>query len=227
VTLHGEAFLAMWHDITPAGEAEFNAWHTREHMPERVAVPGFEVGRRYVDWQLDSYRYFTLYEGRTLDVFQSAPYLARLNAPTPWSIKVQPSFLNFIRCACRTVCSAGRGFGGALLTARLDFAAHDGSVFTTEAPALVNSLSGLDGVTGVHVGLAEPSVTSVRTRETALKGLTTEGVFDGVVLVEAYGRPQLESLRPRIAELIATSGVAAAQTAVYDLAYLLFAEGAP
>jgi hypothetical protein len=226
VTLRGEAFLAMWHDITPAGEAEFNAWHTREHMPERVAVPGFEVGRRYVDWQLETYRYFTLYEGRTLDVFNSKPYLARLNAPTPWSIKVQPSFLNFIRCACRTIHTEGQGVGGALLTARLDFAA-DGAGFTTAAPELVETVSGLDGVTAVHVGLAEPAITSVRTRETELKGLTTQGQFDAVVLVEGYGRPHLEALRARVTELIATSGVAHTRTAVYDLAYVLFAEGAP
>src|SRR5215208_2640650 len=79
MTLQGTAFLAMWHDIAAAAEPEYNLWHTREHMPERLGIPGFEVGRRYVDWNLDTFRYFTLYEGRSLDVFRSAPYLARLN----------------------------------------------------------------------------------------------------------------------------------------------------
>ena len=47
MALAGRAFLAMWHDIAEAGDAEYNAWHTRQHMPERLGVPGFRVGRRY------------------------------------------------------------------------------------------------------------------------------------------------------------------------------------
>ena len=37
--LRGSAFLAIWHDIEAHGELEYDDWHTREHMPERVA-PG-------------------------------------------------------------------------------------------------------------------------------------------------------------------------------------------
>src|SRR5688500_9222934 len=102
MTLRGVAFLAMWHDVAPAGEREYNDWHTREHMPERVGIPGFLVGRRYVDWTLDTYRYFTIYEGETLATFNSQPYLARLNAPTPWTNRMQPYFRNMIRAACTT-----------------------------------------------------------------------------------------------------------------------------
>jgi len=54
-----------------------------------------------------------------------------LNAPTPWSISVQPSFRNFIRCACRVLASTGQGVGGTLLTARVDFATQPATAFTT------------------------------------------------------------------------------------------------
>ena len=33
--------MAVWHDIAEAGEAEYSAWHTNQHMPERLGVPGF------------------------------------------------------------------------------------------------------------------------------------------------------------------------------------------
>ena len=41
MTLLGQAVLAFWHDVAPGGEAEFDQWHLREHIPERLAVPGF------------------------------------------------------------------------------------------------------------------------------------------------------------------------------------------
>ena len=50
----------MWHDIAAEGEPEYNLWHTREHMPERLGIPGFDVGRRYVGLEpRTEYRYFT------------------------------------------------------------------------------------------------------------------------------------------------------------------------
>jgi hypothetical protein len=222
MTLQGSAFLAMWHDIRAEGEPEYNMWHTREHMPERVGIPGFEVGRRYVDWNLDLYRYFTLYEGRTLDVFRSDAYLTRLNAPTDWSNRIQPYFLNFIRCACQTSDTRGRGIGGALLTSRVYFTPGGASAFAACSSDLADQIDPLDGVTGVHIGVADPSVTSVKTAETELKKEAGESVFDGVVMVEGIGRRELEAIVPRVQALLTEDrGVAQAQTAVYDLAYLL------
>ena len=40
--------VAIWHDITPEGRANFYAWHGSEHMPERLGIPGFVRGRRFV-----------------------------------------------------------------------------------------------------------------------------------------------------------------------------------
>ena len=44
MALVGDAFLAMWHDIEPASWNDYMEWHTREHMPERLSIPGFTVG---------------------------------------------------------------------------------------------------------------------------------------------------------------------------------------
>jgi hypothetical protein len=224
MSLKGTAFLAMWHDIAAEGEHEYNLWHTREHMPERIGIPGFEVGRRYVNWNLTKYRYFTLYEGVALSTFNSAPYLARLNAPTDWSKRIQPYFLNFIRAAAQTVVSTGRGVGGALLTARADFTAGGQSAFLAAAADIADRLGGWDGVTGVHIGVADPDITSVKTAETQLKKEAGERVFDATVLVEGIGRRELEPLVTCVDELLTPArGVLAAESAIYDLAYLLTA----
>ena len=46
--LAGEAVIATWNGITPEGRDEFYAWHIQEHIPERVGIPGFRRGRRYL-----------------------------------------------------------------------------------------------------------------------------------------------------------------------------------
>ena len=45
--LLGRGVLAIWHTISPEGETDYWRWHDREHIPERVGVPGFLRGRRY------------------------------------------------------------------------------------------------------------------------------------------------------------------------------------
>jgi len=224
--LRGSAFLAIWHDIEEHGELEYNDWHTREHMPERVGIPGFEAGRRFVDWSLDRHRYFTLYEATTLDVLGSAAYRARLDAPTPWTHKVQPTFTNFVRAACRTATSEGRGTGGALATIRIDFAAPAArEPFVRAGGALAAEALAHHGITSVHVGIAEPSVTRTPTAESALRELTGEGVFDAVVLVDGIGRGEVARALPAIEQALApVLDEASTTAAVYDLAYALTSE---
>jgi hypothetical protein len=48
MTLKGSAFLALWNDFDPARDAEYNCWHTYEHVPERVGIEGILTGRRYI-----------------------------------------------------------------------------------------------------------------------------------------------------------------------------------
>lgn len=226
--LKGSGFLAIWHDIRAEGEPEYNLWHTREHMPERLGVPGFEVGRRWVDWNLGKHRYFTLYEARSVDVFGSEPYRARLNAPSAWSNRVQPHFTNFVRSACRTTVSIGKGIGGAIATFRLNLASAAGKgALAAGGYALAYQIMPLDGVTSVHIGMAEPAVTQVQTRESELRKLTGEDVFDAVVMIDGIGRRELERVMPKIEELLSgEAGVASKESAVYDLAYLLTSDEA-
>ena len=42
-----DMIAAFWADVEASGEADYNDWHTREHMPERCGVPGFLRGRRW------------------------------------------------------------------------------------------------------------------------------------------------------------------------------------
>ena len=224
--LKGTGFMVIWHDIHTEGEPDYNAWHTREHMPERLGVPGFERGRRGVDWNLKKHRYFTLYEARTVDVFGSEGYRARLNSPSAWTHRTMPYFANFVRSACRTAVSLGKGVGGAMATVRLTLPSPGGKAELSAASHdLAAKILPLDGVASVHIGLAESAVTHVKTSESALRTSTGEELFDAVVLVDGIGRRELERVMPRIdAAIAAHPGIGSRASAIYDLAYLLEAD---
>jgi hypothetical protein len=225
MALKGEGFMAVWHDIKSEGEEEYSLWHTYQHMPERVSTPGFEKGRRYVDWSLDKYRWFTLYEGQKLDTFNSEEYRRRLNNPTEWTTKMQPNFMNFARSACETIATNGIGIGGALATIRLNLKDGGEEMLRDKASKLVEDIAKLSGVTGAHIGWANPTVTRLKTRETELRKLTGEDVFDAVVMVDCIGRKELEPLTGKIESLLdAELPAASKETATYDLAYLLTSE---
>lgn len=110
--LEGTGVLAIWSDAAAAHEDEFNSWYTSQHLPERVGVPGFRRGRRYVKDAPGELKYFTLYETADIHVLESGPYLERLNNPTAWTRRVLPYFRNGSRLAMRVTSSAGAGIGG-------------------------------------------------------------------------------------------------------------------
>jgi len=173
--LAGHAFLALWNDIARSREPEYDRWHTKEHVPERVAVEGFLGARRYVNRMRAAHRYFTLYEVDDLAVFEHAQYTDLVQHPTPWSASMRPDFANFLRATCATRRSQGEGIGGAL--AILAFARlHDVNVDALlEAP----------GVVACHLG------------ERAGDGAATAREFDHVLLIEATERVLAEAALSR------------------------------
>ncbi|MGP8471079.1 hypothetical protein [Burkholderia sp. PR2] len=81
---HGQ--LCVWTDIDPAHEADFNAWYDREHMQERVAIPGFTHARRFRATDGGPRKYLALYVTDTLDVFRSDAYRRAFTRQTAWSL---------------------------------------------------------------------------------------------------------------------------------------------
>lgn len=90
-------FLAIWSDVDPADETDYLHWLTREHVQERLSVPGFLAARVFRAEAGDRGRFLIFYRLRDAGVIGSEAYLARLNAPTPWSQKIMPKLKNFMR----------------------------------------------------------------------------------------------------------------------------------
>lgn len=98
------ALLALWNDVEPALDAEYNDWHAREHVPERLTVPGMLWGLRYRrtanDGATSMPRYLTLYGLHDASVLDSAPYLRLLSDPTPASRRMRPALSQISRWVC-------------------------------------------------------------------------------------------------------------------------------
>ncbi len=221
--LLGAAVLAIWNDTAPGGDAEFNHWHTREHVPERVGVPGFLRGRRYLAVS-GSPTYFTLYETESLETLATGPYLARLNDPTPWTTRVLPLFRNNNRSACRVTLSLGLGVGGSLATLRLaprqDREAQLRAWLTATALPV---LSEQPGVVGAHLCEADLSATRVPTQEMRLRD-REDDVARWIVLVESGGAEPIEAVCRTFlgADQLARRGAAPdAVLGIYRLLYCL------
>src|SRR5437763_3415368 len=124
MSLAGQGVVAIWNGIAEEGRTEFYEWHNREHMPERVGIPGFRRGRRY-GAKYGHPEFFTLYEADSAEVLVGQDYLNRLNNPTPWTARVPPTFFrDTSRGICRVKLSLGVGQGGCMLTLR--FGAESG-----------------------------------------------------------------------------------------------------
>ncbi|MCX8998175.1 hypothetical protein NOF55_13770 [Rhizobiaceae bacterium BDR2-2] len=224
--LKGSAFLAIWHDIAEGAHEEYIEWHTREHMPERLSIPGFTTGKRLHAPDAGRHVFGTIYAGETLETFRSPAYLERLNTPTAWTAAVAPSFCNFLRVACERIAAAGHGDGGFMATVRLDFSGADAPAKLAEAAArLAGDILALRGVCGVHVGVARAEVSNVPTRETELRSTMSERGFDAVLLVEGSSRAGLGSALPQAEALaVATGALANPISLVYETAFSLTSE---
>ena len=198
MSLAGLGVVAIWNDIEPQARAEFHEWHSREHMPERVGIPGFLRGRRYIALSgtppSAAPEYFTLYETRDLGVLTGADYLARLNAPTAWTRRCVASFLDTERALCTVAASLGAGQGGLLMTLRYDVAPdwkdrHRAWLAGQALPALAS----LPGICGAHLCIADTGASTLLTEEKKVRPHATI-VPDWVVMVECAGeRADIES----------------------------------
>lgn len=107
-----QGFLAIWSDVDPADETDYLHWLTREHVQERLSIPGFLAVRIFRAETEGRGRFFIFYRLRDASVVGSEAYLARLNAPTPWSQTIMPKLKNFIRGGGRILQESGEGAGG-------------------------------------------------------------------------------------------------------------------
>lgn len=111
-TMNG-GLLLLWNDVDERRRAEYDCWHTMEHVPERVWLPGYRCADRLRRLGGVGASYFTRYELDDLDCLQSAAYQDLVDRPTPWSASMRPSLRSFVRRTYDVWAEAGPTRGSA------------------------------------------------------------------------------------------------------------------
>ncbi len=218
--LEGKGLLALWNGVDPARAAEYDLWHTREHVPERVAVPGMLSARRYVAGNGPLPQYLTLYDLEDIGVLTSAPYRRLLEQPTPWSRSMRPSFRGFLRLACRPLARLGGGAGGALIATTLGLA--DGAAWANaeRIAAMLRGALAIPAVSGAQLAVVASDIPAV---PFTIGGDMPDYPRDAVLTLEGYDREALVTASGAIAGWLGASVLAGATTAwtSYSLGYLI------
>lgn len=193
--LLGEAAVLIWNDVATEGRAQFYDWHDKEHIPERLAIPGFRRGRRYAR-PGHSPEWMTLYEARGIDVLTSSDYLTRLNTPTSLTRATLPYFRRTSRAVCRVACTQGSSSGGHVLALRLDgdAAAEEGFVSHMATEAFPRAL-GHTGIVACHLFASDRGGSFIDTAESRTRQFDVPA---WVILVEATTAAAAEAARGHV-----------------------------
>jgi hypothetical protein len=182
MSLLGKAALAMWWDMAPDVNSEFQDWHSHEHFRERLGIPGF---RRATRWSSadGGEGVFQMYELEAFEALSSPQYLARLNSPTPWSTKMMPHHRNMVRSQCRVLESAGGNVARHALAIRLSPVPGADEKLRASLKTLIARFVDQPGCVGGHL-LRHEAPQIPQTTEQKIRG--GDRVADWVFLVIGY-----------------------------------------
>ncbi len=214
--LLGTAALAMWWDIAPDMRHEFEDWHSHEHFRERLGIPGFLRATRWTDAD-GGEGIFQMYELQSHAVLASPDYLARLNAPSPWSTRLMPHHRHMVRSQCHVLASCGAHVAQHALTVRLSPEPGQEARLQDALTRLMTQLFDRPGCVGGHL-LRHEAPAIAQTAEQKMRG--GDRFADWIFLATGYDRAALQALRgdalaPQA--LQAAGAQAGAQSALYRL----------
>jgi hypothetical protein len=85
----GTGLLVVWVEVPEDIEEEFNRWYNEEHIPERLAIPGFLSAARY-EAVSSGPKMLAFYELESPAVLESDEYLKVRNNPSEWTNRMNP-----------------------------------------------------------------------------------------------------------------------------------------
>jgi hypothetical protein len=186
--------LAVFNDCAPEGYEHFERWYIREHLQERVGVPGFRFGRRYELVAGGDRGFFAFYEVETPAVLASPAYLERLNAPSPWTTEtMKVAFRNSVRTVCDLSAAAGDLIGSHAVVLRADGAMAPAA----GAGELVRKMAAEPGIARVQLWTASAKQTPTDTAE--MKTRAKDQLAAGALVVECVRRADADRMAGMLA----------------------------
>jgi hypothetical protein len=207
--------LAIFNNVAPGREAEFEEWFQHEHLAERIAVPGFLLGRRH-EAVAGEPRYFNFYLTTSVAVLKSPAYLARLDDPTPLTRTVMSEiFKDMNRTVCHRVFRRGALRGIGVVTVRFDERPDE-----TALQATIDRLMARPSVACGEIWRAADKREFPVSMEERLRG--GDRKIEGCLVVETLRVPDAETIAASLAATFPN-----ARVGVYRLLCDIRADGWP
>jgi len=185
------AAIAMWWDIAPDMRAQFEHWHSHEHFPERLAIPGFLRSSRWSSVD-GGPGFFVLYELEDHATLSSPHYLDRLDHPSAWSTRLMPHHRNMVRSQCRVLASSGAGVARHALTLRLSPGTETAERLRAFLAQAAEAIAISPGTTAAWLLRTEPPDIGPTTEQRIRGG---DGAADWIFVASGYDLAALQALR--------------------------------
>ena len=176
------ALLGIWHDVEADYVEEYLRWHSFEHLPERLALPGFISAERYELIEGPGQRFCCFLDVKNREAFRSLDYQARLNAPTQWTRRLMPRYSRIHRALCEKRWEIGTGLSG--FSACIRIASNGNETLGAELHAVCAGLLERQAVTRARLGELDQALTSVDSEEKRLRRNEDAGGYNLFLLID-------------------------------------------
>lgn len=191
--LHGKGMLVVYAETKSRHERDFNEWYNREHIDERINLPGFHRARRYVA-EKGSPKYLAIYECDAVGDLATPGYLARLAKQTPWSDRVTGRFTRFHRLTLVIKFDQTHGVGGLMTTIRFTPAAGLRSALIQWLRETLRPLVARPGLVGAAVGENDVDTANAPLQEKSMDNPKAEDP-EWVIMLEGSDQRALSAAR--------------------------------
>jgi hypothetical protein len=203
--LYGKGMLITLTQVSARDERDFNEWYNREHIDERVNLPGFHRARRYVAVRAAP-KYLATYECDSVADLATPDYLKLLANQTPWSQAVMARFTHFNRLTLRMQVDQTHGIGGALACVRfvpdprrrkalVEWLSTTALPTVVQRPGMLGAAAGENDLEVAHAPLQNKSMDHPRAEEAEWVALL-EGADASAVGTAARSAFTTAKLRP-------------------------------
>ena len=186
MSLLGSAVLVNWGGIKPDKEEDYNQWHSKEHMPERMSVKGFFRAFRCVGLKgtNDNDKYFMMYDVKSKGILSSKQYLNRLNNPTDWTSKILSKYVYPSRAICEVIKtkSLTSGLSGFFVTIR--YLAKNNKI--KEFDNISDTIMSKNGIFSIHCFQSDKEISLLKTKEKVIRSSqgNEDEIIDYAVVIE-------------------------------------------
>jgi hypothetical protein len=197
----GKHLLAVYAGIPGDIEDDFNRWYNTQHIPERLAIPGFQRAARYEALKGEP-KYLALYELEDASVLESPAYTRLAKQPNDWDKRIMPKLQVEARTVyeCIFTCGeAAEAHAPFLLSVRLDIAPEVENDFNEWYN--VDHLPKLAAVPGVHGARRYRKLSGNGTKYLALYEFANEQVTSTEAWSKAANTEWTKKMRPHLKPL--------------------------